>query len=107
MTGSSPVFFTINHDSRELLVRYWPDCGAFPELEVRYGHVAFFSPDAERRCVALSETGCRGHFAPMAEIESFASVEDYVCDLVRRLSARSHGAHRKDHGVCDRQLTLF
>jgi hypothetical protein len=58
-----------------MLVSFEPNWtgGDFP-----YGHFEFRSPFDPPRRILVSETGYRSHFAPMAEIASYESPEEFA-----------------------------
>jgi hypothetical protein len=69
--------FTISVEGQEMRVRYEPNWARFAS----YAHIEFLSTQEPRRRIPVSATGYRSHFSPMADVESFATVEEYAHEL--------------------------
>jgi hypothetical protein len=67
--------FKLIVEAQEMLVDYTPNymSGSFP-----VGHFEFRSLHQPPRCIPVSETGYRSHFAPMPDIETEASPQEYA-----------------------------
>jgi len=71
--------FTLTIDAEDINVRYLPNHiqGVDP-----YALLEFRSPHEPRRPIPVSEKGYRSYFAPMREIESAPSVEEFAWMVV-------------------------
>ena len=74
--------------------------GEFP-----HGHFEFRSPHEPPRRIPVSETGYLSHFAPMADIETYPSAEEFAHAFVAAFLDRSR--KRGSAGTSPEQLSLF
>ena len=85
-----------------MIVAYEPN---WSEGELASGHFEFRSPFDPPRRIAISETGYRSHFAPMEEIESYASPEEFARAFV--LACLKSIRKGKEEIANDGQMSLF
>ena len=80
------ITFTLVIDAQEMVVAY------HPYWMSDYGQFEF-----------RSETGYRSHFAPMVDVESFSSPQDYARDVALTLARAERKVRKEDAD----QLPLF
>jgi hypothetical protein len=73
------ITFKLVIDAQEMVVDYRPYWTS------DYGQFEFRSPHDPARRIPVSETGYRSHFAPMAEVESLPTPEDYAREVALAL----------------------
>ena len=91
------ITFTLVIDAQEMVVDYRPYWTS------DYGQFEFRSPHDPARRIPVSETGYRSHFAPMVDVDSLPSPQDYARDVALIL-ARAERKIKKDDAD---QLLLF
>jgi hypothetical protein len=96
------LVFPLVVEGQEMVVRYEPN---WSDGEFACGHFEFRSPHEPPRRIAISETGYRSHFAAMAEIESYASPEEFARAFVMACLSSLRKGKRGLPG--DGQLSLF
>jgi len=94
------IAFRLVVEAQEMRVSFRPDesGGEYP-----LGKFEFRSPHKPPRRIAISETGYRCHFAPMADVKEAGSPQDYARAYV--LSCLNAG--RAKSGESPNQLALF
>lgn len=90
--------FSLTIASQQINVVYMPNKFG------NYGHFEFFSPHEPRRRILISETGYFSHFAPMWEIEEYASPEVYAELVIKALTKSQPQEPKQPEG---QQLALF
>jgi hypothetical protein len=94
--------FRLVVEAQEMIVSYEPN---WSDGEFACGHFEYRSPHEPPRRISVSETGYRSHFAAMAEIERYASPEEYARAFV--LACLHSERKGKQEGGNDRQSELF
>ena len=84
------ITFTLVIDAQEMVVAY------HPYWMSDYGQFEFRSPHDPARRIPVSETGYRSHFAPMVDVESFSSPQDYARDVALTLARAERKVRKED-----------
>lgn len=91
-------YFSLTIKGQQINIAYTPNKFG------NYGHFEFFSPHEPRRRIPISETGYFSHFAPMWEIEEYASPEVYAELVIKALTKSQPQEPKQPEG---QQLALF